>query len=591
MTFGPFLGESRDDPASNTPETIESRLLAFQGMSPELTIAVNSVVESVNTLRPPNKRTNVTNPKSRGGVLREIEAAISSLDRRQKQAAIETPEGPQRIRGLAGSGKTVVLALKAAYLHVQHPEWLIGVTFHTRSLYQQFKDLIRRFTYDAKEDEPDWTKLIVLHSWGGSNTLGLYSLLANTWGAVVRNFDYAKTNFGRDHAFQGICRELLEHVGASPPSPLFDALLIDEGQDFPPEFFRLAYMAVSEPKRIVWAYDELQNLSRFDMLPPSELFGREISLDTEESAPKRDLILQVCYRNTQWALTCAHALGFGCYRSELVQMFDDPGLWGDIGYEAVTGQLAPGEPVVLRRKPQCSPAFFEKYVEPSEGVQFVVFGSREEEAQWVAAQILENISADELEPTDVLVVYPNPISVRKDSKDLREYLAAQGIASHIAGVTSSVDVLYRQASIAITGIYRAKGNEAPMVYVMDADWVHGGWDLIRKRNSIFTAMTRSRAWLRVCGVGKEMEMLKREYDEVVSQGYRLKFQIPTTEERERLRVIHRDLTPEEKKQRRRAQDSAIKLAEMLAAGEIQLDEIPEQLTQQLARALKDKERQ
>ena len=35
----------------------------------------------------------------------------------QGRAVIETVEGVQRIRGLAGSGKTIVLALKAAYLH------------------------------------------------------------------------------------------------------------------------------------------------------------------------------------------------------------------------------------------------------------------------------------------------------------------------------------------------------------------------------------------------------------------------------------------------------------------------------------------
>jgi Resolvase, N terminal domain len=39
-----------------------------------------------------------------------IEREIANLDRWQKRAAIETPKGPQRIRGLACSGKTIVLA-------------------------------------------------------------------------------------------------------------------------------------------------------------------------------------------------------------------------------------------------------------------------------------------------------------------------------------------------------------------------------------------------------------------------------------------------------------------------------------------------
>ena len=60
----------------------------------------------------------------------------------QSRAVIETARDVQRIRGLAGSGKTVVLALKAAYLHAQHPEWRIGVTFNTRSLSAQFEHSI-----------------------------------------------------------------------------------------------------------------------------------------------------------------------------------------------------------------------------------------------------------------------------------------------------------------------------------------------------------------------------------------------------------------------------------------------------------------
>ena len=51
----------------------------------------------------------------------------------KKEAAFEVPDGPQRIKGLAGSGKTIVLALKAAYLHTQYPELKIGVTYYTRA--------------------------------------------------------------------------------------------------------------------------------------------------------------------------------------------------------------------------------------------------------------------------------------------------------------------------------------------------------------------------------------------------------------------------------------------------------------------------
>ena len=118
------------------------------------------------TIKPAKRRITATDPASRGSTLKEIEKNIANLDRWQKEAAIESPEGPQRIRGLAGSGKTVVLALKAAYWHAQHPDWLIVLTFQSRALYQQISDLVTRFTFEQSNDKPDLEYLRIIHSVG-----------------------------------------------------------------------------------------------------------------------------------------------------------------------------------------------------------------------------------------------------------------------------------------------------------------------------------------------------------------------------------------------------------------------------------------
>lgn len=55
------------------------------------------------------------NADSRGARLKRVDESIANLDQHQSQAVIETVDGVQRIRGLAGSGKTIVLALKVAY--------------------------------------------------------------------------------------------------------------------------------------------------------------------------------------------------------------------------------------------------------------------------------------------------------------------------------------------------------------------------------------------------------------------------------------------------------------------------------------------
>lgn len=300
---------------------------------------LQAALQRVTTIKPAKRRTKVTREQSRGSIMKRIEQEIANLDKWQKQAAIESPDGPQRIRGLAGSGKTVVLALKAAYLHAQNPEWDIAVTFHTRSLYQQFEDLIRRFSFEHLNDEPDWNKLRILHAWGSRERDGLYAEIAEYSGLTPRDFLYARERYGMQNAFRGVCSELLSATATSAPEPLYDAVLVDEAQDLPSEFFQLVHRFTRPPKRVIWAYDELQQLSEASMPGVDELFGKDeegnsrVHLANVDGQPQQDIILPVCYRNMPWALTLAHALGFGVYRQEgLVQHFDDP-----CGQRLVTG--------------------------------------------------------------------------------------------------------------------------------------------------------------------------------------------------------------------------------------------------------------
>ena len=313
------------------PETLTGKLSAYPAIDEQQLKLVNAAIQRVSTIKPATKRTNLARQGSRGAIMQRIEREIANLDQWQKRAAIETPDGPQRVRGLAGSGKTIVLALKAAYLHTANPDWDIVVTFHTRALYQQFKDLVRRFCFEHTEDEPNWSKLRILHAWGSGRQAGVYSEIASANDLPIRDFGFAKTRFSYETGFEGVCDELLAALIAKRPKELFDAILIDEAQDLPRSFFEICYRTAREPKRIAYAYDELQNLGSYSMAPPAELFGSRRdgqpnvpNLESPEGTPRRDIVLPVCYRNTPWALTTAHAVGFGIYRPQgLVQFFED----------------------------------------------------------------------------------------------------------------------------------------------------------------------------------------------------------------------------------------------------------------------------
>ncbi|WP_208393982.1 DEAD/DEAH box helicase, partial [Rhizomicrobium electricum] len=524
---------------------------------------------------------------SRGAVLRRIEREIANLDQWQNRGAIEYADGPQRIRGLAGSGKTVVLALKAAYLHARHPDWKIAVTFQSRSLYQQFRDLIRRFTYDQIEDEPDWSNLLVMHAWGSARELGVYSTVCLKYGVAPKDWRTADAQYG-SRSFEGVCEELNVVIKEQGGARVFDAILIDEAQDFPTAFYRMIYRVVPSPHRIMWAYDDLQNLGSYEMRSERELFGDDehghalVTLRNEADRAKEDIVLPVCYRNTPWALATAHALGFGIYREAgLANMFEEPSIWPRIGYEKVNGRLELGCSVTVRRSKESYPSYFEDLVKPDDAIVCAVFGDAVSQYEALAAEISRNLTEDELDASDILVVLPSAYTSRKVGAAVMAALSGKGIAAHLAGVTTSRDEMFRPNSVAVTHIFRAKGNEAPMVYVINSEYCYSGFELSRRRNILFTAITRSRCWVRLFGVGADMEALCSEVKKVFAHNFELEFTYPDDEEIKRLAHAHRDMSEGERREWESKIGTMKDVVRAVLDGELPFDALPRDVREEL----------
>lgn len=536
-----------------------------------------AAIQRVTAIKPIKKRDNVKKTDSKGAILKKIEREIANLDQHQKKAAIEVPDGPQRVRGLAGSGKTIVLALKAAYLHTQHPDWNIVVTFHTRSLSQQFQELIERFTLEHSGNKPNWDRLRILHAWG------VYSNVADALNVLPINYASAKSKYGAAGAFEGICNEIIPHIKSNHLfDPIYDAILIDEAQDLPTSFFHIALCATKHPKRIVWAYDELQNLTNKVMPSVEQLFGKDqsgnalISITNNENEPQQDIILPVCYRNTPQALIIAHALGFGIYRADgLVQLFDALELWKEIGYTVTSGELQFDSKVTLKRKNDSFPAYFPKLIPPGDAVVAHQFGNIIDQYEWIANAIQQNISEEELDPDDILVIFPNAYTARQQFLAFNQSLIKRGINAHLAGVSTDLDTFTQINSITAASIYRAKGNEAPMVYIVNADWCAYGLEMIKLRNILFTAITRSRAWVRICGIGTGMQIIKDEIDMVKTKEYQLEFNVPTREELRSIRLINRDRTAGEKGKITKAIKNIHEISDLISSGVITPEMIPE----------------
>ena len=588
FTFAPA---KKSIPESVEPYVLTNRdnLLALvegcEGLSEELFAHLLAAVQVVTSIRSGRLKREPKNPASRGARLKRVEESIANLDQHQSRAVIETVEGVQRIRGLAGSGKTIVLALKVAYLHSQNPDWKIAVTFNTRSLKEQFKRLINSFTIEQTSTEPDWDRIDILNAWGGPGDKeqdGIYHKFCRAHGIDFLDFGAAKTRYTGNGAFAGAVQEALKYAG--PINPLYDLILIDEAQDFPPEFLRLCHRFIAEPKRLVYAYDELQSLTGNAVLPPEQLFGSDangkplVEFDYSDSAiPRQDIILEKCYRNPRPVLAAAHALGFGIYRDGgLVQFFDQDKLWTDVGYTVEEGHLEPGQDVTLARTAETSPLFLEDHSPLDDLLKFVTFQDGESQAQWLFESIRNDIESEELRPEDIVVINPDPIKTLEAVGKVRRLLFSAGINSEIAGVSTSRDVFSKDGAVTFTGIFRAKGNEAGMIYVMNAQDCFSAFtksQLALIRNRLFTALTRSKGWVRVLGVGPKMDKLTEEWSRLKVEDYKLKFKYPTEDEKKLLRLINVESTAKQTARERRLQRQRDELLQAIRAGDIDVDQL------------------
>ncbi len=550
-----------------------------------------SVIQSITTIRNRNKRGYVKKTDSKGAKLKKLEESIANLDRQQSTAVIETVEGVQRIRGLAGSGKTIVLALKVAYLHAKNPDWHIAVTFNSRSLKNQLKHFITLFTLEHTNEEPDWDKIDIIHAWGSPSIRGIYYEICLKHNIEYLDFKTAESRvkvYGK--GFNVACEKAYSEIKSF--QQYYDVVLVDEAQDFSPYFLRLCYGVLRQPKRLVYAYDELQNISNKQMPSPEELFGLDnngkplVSLHNTQGKPKQDIVLDVCYRNSKPILATAHALGFGIYRKKgLIQMFDQHQLWQDVGYKIKDGKLADGESVTLSRDEKSSPEFLEEHSTIDDLITFKSFNNDAEQIAYLISEIEKNIKEDELKLDDIMVIHPEPYTAKRAVGVIREELFSKGINSNLAGVTTTPDEFFKDNAVVFTQIYRAKGNEASMVYIINAQECFDAVNVAQKRNMLFTALTRSKAWVRVLGYGQNMRALEQEFEEVKCNKFELKFTYPTAAEREKLSIVNRDMTAQERKKLEIKSATANDLLQSLINGEIHKEDLPDDIRKQLKELL------
>lgn len=496
-------------------------------LSDELVKNILSIIDGATGIVKPAERLAEIDNENKGKVLVELEKEINSLDRQQKFAALTQINGPQRIRGLAGSGKTVILCMKAANILMKNPEAKILYTFYTKSLYQHIKLLISRFYRVYSEKDPDFINSIhVRHAWGGVSYPGVYYDTCKNNRIEPLKLTDAKGN----NKFEYVCTDLLEKTNGRIKKE-YDYVIMDEAQDFPEVFYWLCRKIVKDDN-LVWAYDQLQNILNVNIQNTKTLFKNKYGdqgIDLEkllEGHPElnNDIVLPICYRNPREVLVLAHSIGFGIYSERIVQILQNVEHWNDHGYEMIQGACNEGEETIIIRPEKNSPLSISKKYSIEKIIETYNASSIDDEVEWVVNSIIENLE-DGLLPQDIMIICLDQNYMFKYKDKLADLLNKKDIYMNNT-LDSYNNEFVREGCVTYTSVYKAKGNESALVYVIGCDVFNRDKENIIMRNKIFTAFTRSKAWLKVTGVGENFLSLQEEINKTIENFPFFKFIYP-----------------------------------------------------------------
>lgn len=487
-----------------------------------------------------NQLNAVKEPQTKGEVAEMIQGRLKCITDEQFKIGLEHPDDPQRIRGIAGSGKTVVIALRAAYIHY-HENWDVCVTFRNHGLYQTHRNLITKF-YElfSGGESPDWgDSLVLAHGWGNSNRNGLYRILAHANDGRFFTSKEASSHFNEYNPaikLEEVCSHLLDTTEIEPQ---YDAILIDEGQDFTPSFFQMCRDALTDQQRLYWAEDEAQNLSTLEARPLTTLFGTDDNDNLNLAAnvgqgfiaggSQGTHVMSRSFRTPRSILMTAHAFGMGLYRDEPIRTIRDQEQWDRLGYEVTKGDFSNeniGNPVQLERPARNSPHPLTQVESNRDSAIYPLLQthwaeSAAGEARWIAEQIDRDLEAG-LTKDDIMIIYFWPPSRRDRAKRtlyeaFNKYSTAiddQHDAIHEVGQNDR-STFSKPGKISLTQVHYARGNESPVVYLTGLEYIsesgyedymesHSNWhdQYLGARNEAFVGISRTVAWCRVSGHGE-----------------------------------------------------------------------------------------
>ena len=362
-------------------------------------------------------------PEIRVGWADDDAGLVEVMDRQQERLAKSLGAGHQLVRGVAGSGKTIVLTCRARHLRELHPDWRILVLCFNRVLADHLARTIG--THERLQ-------VMTFHAW------------------CTRELRLAKIPMPPTpergqawHAYwEGVPSLLLDgYTTGEATTGTYQAILIDEGQDFGKDWYRAILRALDPTTNSLFiALDSSQNI-----------YNRKISwreLGVQIVGHSR--VFRTNYRNTRPILDAAYqiisALDSSAQTREQVE-----------GYVAPERALRDGPPPEIRRQRSLATA-------------------REFARKWIQTRLDRGVA-----PADILVLG----LVRPKMESLTAWLGEADVPASLILNDQSPN------AVRLSTIHSAKGLDAAHVLLFGGHDLDGRGDE-EARRLLYIAMTRAR---------------------------------------------------------------------------------------------------
>lgn len=395
---------------------------------------------------------------------------------------------PRLVRGVAGSGKSIVLCnwlAKTVMRKKDDRDLRVWAVYANRSLHKLLRESVESAWDGLCKDElfakPDfpWERVSLLH---------VKDVLAGMLPAVSLSMDAFEFDYDR------AAEEFLNRHGSQELLPRCSALFIDEAQDMGPATLRLLLSLVEQTdpddpnsRSAHIFYDNAQNIYG-RKTPKWPAFGLDMR--------GRSTIMRESFRSTmpitELAVNLLHRLTPADKRQDQNELID-------------LGLIEKG----TRQGQEWLQVRFNQVHGPKP--IFRSFGHRDDEIDAIANHLSYLIQKESISPSDICLIYNSKVTLELLQTKLGPRMSSIGVE---LSVQTNRSFERQENTLVVTTSHSYKGYESEVVMIPCVDqFVTGEGQILA--NNLYVAMTRARSLLAVYGNG-EGSFKSRELMQVIA---------------------------------------------------------------------------